>query len=95
MTGRPGWYLWAVLAVTSVAGPAVAVKVSQDNLRAAEAAVKQAQRESELAWCGVITVVDDAARNPKSPPATQFGRDLAAGIADIRKRYQCPPSGPK
>jgi hypothetical protein len=84
-----------VLAVTSVGGPAVAMKVSQDNLRAAEAAVKKAQRDSELAWCGVITVVDDAARNPESPPTTPFGRDLAAGIAAVRAKYQCPPSGPK
>jgi hypothetical protein len=89
--GGPAWYLWLVLAVTSVAGPAVAVKVSGDRtdraVAAARAAQRESQRESELVWCRVITVL----LSPNSPPTTQRGKEIAEGIAAVRMKYRCPP----
>ena len=75
---RPGWYWWAVMAVTAVAGPSIAIGISRHN-----------QRQSEQAWCEVITVLDEAYRNPASPPATEIGRRVAAGVARVRAAYHC------
>lgn len=96
--GGPAWYLWAVLAVTSVVGPAMAVKVSADRtdraVRDTRVAVEEAQRESDLVWCGVVTVLDDGYRDPApgSPPLTERGKRIAEGIAAVRLKYDCPPN---
>lgn len=55
--GGPAWYLWSVLAVTSVAGPAVAVKVSGDRT---DAAVRASQRASAEATAKQKAAEEDA-----------------------------------
>jgi hypothetical protein len=75
---RPGWYWWAVMAVTAVAGPSIAIGISRHN-----------QRQSEQVWCDVITVMDDAYRDPAAPPTSEVGRKIAAGIARVRAAYHC------
>lgn len=93
-TGRRR-YLWVVLTFTIVAAQASGIYVSRRNLDASEQKLRDAQHQSEQAWCGVITVIDDGYRNPVpgAPPLTPRGRKIAEGIAEIRLKYRCPPSG--
>ena len=74
----PGWYAWAVMALTSVLGPGIAIGISRYN-----------QRQSEQAWCEVVTVLDDAYRSPGATPQSETGRRVAAGIARVRQAYHC------
>lgn len=74
---RRGAYFWAVMVVYMVAGPAVAIWVSQAN-----------QHRSERAWCGIITTLDDTYR--ATPPTTPVGRQIAAAMAKLRRDYRCP-----
>lgn len=98
MKAGPAWWLWVVLVATAVTGPAVAVKVSADrtdrSVEQARIAAETAQRESELVWCGVVTVLDDGYREPApgSPPLTERGEKIARGIAAVRLKYECPPN---
>jgi len=74
---RPGWYWWAVMVVTSVLGPSIAIGVARHN-----------QRQSEQAWCEVIRVLDEPL-DPKAPPPSARGQRILAGIAHVRDRYDC------
>ena len=94
----PAWYLWLVLAVTAVGGPALAIKISGDNQRRSEAALAaqqqeadRRQRQSERAWCGLFTVLEEGytAPAPGSPPLTVRGQRIAKGIAEVRGTYRC------
>jgi len=64
------------MTLTAVLGPGIAIGISRHN-----------QRQSEKAWCAVVTVMDDAYR--VTPPASEVGRKIAAGIARVRAAYHC------
>lgn len=77
----PAWYLWLVLAVTAVAGPALAIKISGDNLR-----------QSQQAWCDLFAALDEGYTEPApagTPPLTARGKKIAAALAGIRDTYRC------
>lgn len=79
-SSRPGWYWWAVMAVTAVIGPALAITISSYQ-----------RRESERAWCEVITVLDEGYRNPDPnlPPLNPRGERLRDGIIHVGRKYHC------
>lgn len=56
---------------------------------AAEAAAsgQQAVRESELAWCAIITSISQGQR--ERPPTTAAGREFADRIEALRIRFRC------
>lgn len=74
---RPGWYWWAVMALTAVLGPAAAIGVSARN-----------QHRSEQALCEVIVLSENAYRSNPAPGVTV--RELAAAMARLRQKYHCP-----
>lgn len=79
-SSKPGWYWWAVMVVTAVFGSAAAIGIASYQ-----------RRESEKAWCEVITVMDDAYRNPDpdSPPLNPRGERLREGILHVGRKYHC------
>jgi len=77
----PAWYLWLVLIVTAVVGPVVAIRISAAN-----------QRQSEQAWCGLFSVLNEGYTEPPpagSPPLTARGKKIAVALAEIRTTYRC------
>lgn len=73
---RPGWYWWAVMALTAVLGPAAAIGVSAWN-----------QHQSEQALCEVIVLSENAYQKNPAPSATV--QELAAAMARLRQKYHC------
>lgn len=78
MTGdRPGWYWWAAMLASSLATGAAALLVAV-----------HVNAESDRKWCSVVGTLDDAWS--ETPPTTASGRNLAADIAELRRRLNCP-----
>lgn len=46
------------------------------------------QRESDRKWCSLVITMDDAYR--QTPPTTAPGKNLAASIAELRRKLGCP-----
>jgi hypothetical protein len=77
----PAWYLWLVLIVTAVAGPVIAIRISSAN-----------QRQSEQAWCGLLSVLNEGYTEPApagTPPLTARGKKIAVALAEIQNTYRC------
>lgn len=74
------WWLMVVALVYVVLAPTVSIAISSYN-----------QRQSEKAWCDVVSTLDDAYRNPDpgSPPLTARGKKIADGISRVRVQYHC------
>lgn len=73
---RRRWWRGVVVGVYVLAAPSLAIGVSAYN-----------QRQSEKAWCEIISTLDDAYR--VTPPTTPVGIRLAAAMHDLRSRYHC------
>lgn len=88
MTGYQG--LVVLIAAFSLAAAALALSLQAN--RRSEAREQQARRASEQAWCSIIVTMDDRYR--QTPPTTAAGRNMAAGIANLRTTLRCPPPPP-
>ena len=77
MTRRSDWYWRVALFLSSVALAAVA---SAFAIRTSQAADQK--------WCSIITTLDDSWK--EQPPTQPSGKNVAAGIADLRREYHCP-----
>jgi hypothetical protein len=85
--GLPSWYSWAVVIGTSITSSVLVLIVSLNvNQRALERE-RQQRLAGQQAWCGVIVTMDNAWRS--APPPTATGRQMAKGIAALRRQYRC------
>lgn len=73
---RRNWWGKVVMVVWLVLAPAVVYALSVYNTR-----------QSEKAWCEIITVLDDAYK--AAPPTTDTGRRIAVAMVGIRRSYGC------
>jgi hypothetical protein len=86
---RPGWYWWAIMVLVTVLASGSSIYVSRRNMDRTVAELRESQRRSEQVWCEVVIVIDDANKDSATPPATEVGQRVAAGIARVRSAYHC------
>lgn len=92
--GLPKWYVWLavvlapILASVTVLG--IALQRSSEATARAVAQERQAREASEQAFCGIVTLLDDAWR--ATAPTTESGIRLAAAVREAREEYGCPAS---
>lgn len=57
--------------------------------RSAREAVQRerVERESEIAWCGILSVFLEAYKS--APPATPAGKAIQRGFEDLYRAYRC------
>lgn len=55
--------------------------------RKAERTSNETVAKSQQAWCAVINTLDEAYK--QIPPTTQFGRQLADSIHNLKAQYHC------
>lgn len=88
---RPGLYSWLAVLLSAITLPVVALIVSiQLNQNATERAIKQereSRRATEVAMCVVVRTFTEAYKN--EPPTTAAGREVASGMAGLRRAYRC------
>jgi len=48
---------------------------------------EQIIRESQLKWCGIVTLFDDTYK--ENPPETSTGRQLASEMSKLRVEFGC------
>lgn len=78
--------LVAILAssmAASILAIAISVHTTSESIRRAE----ESRRAADRALCGVVVTLDDAYR--QTPPTTPAGKNLAAGLADLRRSLRC------
>lgn len=85
MTGYQGLVVLIVAVSLAAASLAISLRANQRS----EERERQARHASEQAWCSIIITMDD--RYQQTPPTTAAGRNMAAGIANLRSTLRCPP----
>jgi len=70
------WYVLAVAFLSSIIMGVVAIQYTN-----------YVDRSSNQQWCDLVNVLDDAYRT--SPPQTPIGKQLAATMAELKKRFEC------
>jgi hypothetical protein len=92
--GRPAWWSWLVVVLVpllaSVGVLVITLRVNERTVETTVAREREARRAAELAFCGIIVLLDDTYK--RTPPETPAGKGLAKAVRDARGTYNCPPS---
>jgi hypothetical protein len=82
-------FVWFMMLMVTLVIGTFAASVIWANRAAghAEDAGRQAVRESEQAWCAIITSISQGQR--ENPPTTAAGREFADRIEALRIRFRC------
>jgi hypothetical protein len=83
----PLWYALLAVVVSVLAIMVANVGYTVHVQREAAAAQREADREADRRWCGLITTLDEG--YSVSPPQTEIGRKLARDIRALRVEFGC------
>jgi hypothetical protein len=82
-----GAYFWMIMVAYMVLAPAVAILVSrQISINAAD----KAARQTEMKLCAIVVMSDDYYRT--TPPTSVTLKKQATAMADLRRKFHCPPT---
>lgn len=88
---QPGLYSWLAVLLSAITLPIISLVVALHlNQVATERAVsreREARRAGEVAMCVVVRTFTEAYKN--EPPTTAAGREVASGMAGLRRAYRC------
>lgn len=90
--GRPGWYSWLAMLLSSLTMGALAIIVSISLAGKALDKAEQARRDADAKWCSLLVTLDDSYSDPAHVPSSLLGKAIAKAIGDLRKAYACPPN---
>lgn len=82
------WGLLLVLVLLPGLFSALVLDVSLGSSRRAVEAERSARRSSELAFCQLVSLLDDAYK--ATPPKTPTGIAVARAMANLRVANSCP-----
>lgn len=85
---RMPWYLLATVVLLPGLFSALVLVISLRTNDRAVAAERAARRASELAFCQVVVLLDDAYK--QTPPQTATGLAVAAAMSNLRVANHCP-----
>lgn len=80
-------YAVAVLFFTVILTFVASVIWANRSAHHAESEAKRALRESEQAWCEILTSISIGQR--ANPPTTPAGREFATRIQNLIKKFEC------
>ena len=83
----PLWYALLAVVVSVLAITVANISYTAHVQREAAAAQRDADREADRRWCGLITTLDEG--YSVSPPQTEIGRKLARDIKSLRAEFDC------
>jgi hypothetical protein len=84
----PAYTLVAIL-LSSLTTGVLAIVISTHGTSESIMRIEENRRASDRALCGVVVTLDDSYR--QIPPTTPAGKNLAVGLAELRRDLHCTP----
>lgn len=85
---RIPWYMALMAVVVPLVFSVGTLQIALHSQRQAVAAEARSRRQSELALCQIVSVLDTAYKT--TPPQTAAGREVAKAVANLIVVNHCP-----